>query len=98
LNANSIDLAVNASQSSVFVHEDIVAVHVPVSGLRPDVQICGNVRPSVLLYVSIPGGHGMGWRLIGSFDALCATEEVPLPADLRASSQRLMFRVEVDSF
>jgi hypothetical protein len=40
----------------------------------------------------------MSWRFIGSFEALCATEEVPLPADLRASSQRLLFRVEVDSF
>ena len=98
LNANSIGLSVNASQSSVIVHKDMVAVHVPISGLRPDVQICGNVRPSVLLHVSIPSVDGMGWRLIGSFEAACATEEVPLPADLRASSQRLLFRVEVDSF
>ena len=70
-------------------------MHVDLAGL-PSADVCGNVLPSVLVYVLRPGG----WALLGSFETCGGLD--PLSAVQVAvgdgSSDVLQFRVEIDAF
>ena len=74
---------------------DQAFVHVDLAGL-PSADVCGNVLPSVLVYVLRPGG----WALLGSFETCGGLD--PLSAVQVAvgdgSSDVLQFRVEIDAF
>ena len=74
---------------------DQAFVHVDLAGL-PSAGVCGNVLPSVLVYVLRPSG----WVLLGSFETCGGLD--PLSAVQVAvgdgGSDVLQFRVEVDAF
>ena len=95
----SVHLSVNASMSRVQVVGDRATVYVSLSGL-PSAGVCGNVLPSVLVYVRRSDSGAGGWRLIGSFETCGGVDSLDvlrLPSD-EAALGALQFRLDVDAF
>jgi hypothetical protein len=95
VSASSVRLSVNSSSSRVVVAGDQAFVNVDLAGL-PSAGVCGNVLPSVLVYVLRPSG----WALLGSFETCGGLD--PLSAVQVAvgdgGSDVLQFRAEVAAF